>query len=121
VTEKAQSLIKASDMRTYERQTGASVRAVFGDDHGVDLIISPASYLPGVGPEEHRHSCGEVFYVLDGRGAYTVDGVDVVAEAGDIVVVPPNTWHRFHADGDKPLQVVAVFDSTRVNLERRPT
>jgi quercetin dioxygenase-like cupin family protein len=48
---------------------------------------------------------------------YTIGGVDVIAEAGDMVVVPPNTWHRFRADGDVPLRHVAAFDSAHVDTE----
>jgi quercetin dioxygenase-like cupin family protein len=72
---------------------------------------------PGGGAPEHRHPCGEVFVVYEGRGVYCIGGVEVVAEAGDIVVVPPNTWHSFRADGDLPLRHVAAFDTAQVETE----
>ena len=115
-------LIKASDMQPSEnRYPGATIRVVHGEDHGLDLILAMSTYEPGVGPPEHRHRCSEVFVVYEGRGVYTVDGADVIAEAGDIVVVPPNTWHSFRADGDMSLRHVTVFDSARPGNERKPT
>ena len=54
---------------------------------------------------------------LRGRGVYTVDGVEVVAELGDLVVVPPHTWHSFRADGDMPLRHAAAYDSAHVDTE----
>ena len=81
-------LIKPSDMRRGKnRYPGATIRVVRGDEHGVDLLIGISSYPHGVGPPEHRHPCGEVFVGYEGRSVYTVDGVDVIAEPGDVVVI----------------------------------
>jgi mannose-6-phosphate isomerase-like protein (cupin superfamily) len=122
MVEQSHPLIKASDMRpSVNRYPGASTRVVRGDEHDVDLIIGIGSYRDGVGPPEHRHRCGEVFVVYEGRGVYTVDGVDVIAEPGDVVVVPANAWHYFRGDGEIPLRHVAVFDSAHADLEMKPT
>jgi quercetin dioxygenase-like cupin family protein len=114
-------LIKAADMRTFERVPGASGGFVSGNDHGLDVVVLVSTYPPGVGPAEHRHACGEVFVVSHGRGVYTVDGIEVIAEAGDAVVVPPNTWHRFRADENDALTHVAVLDKADVTIEPKPT
>jgi mannose-6-phosphate isomerase-like protein (cupin superfamily) len=115
-------LIKASDMRMGEnRYPGATTRVVRGDERGVDLIIGISSHSDGVGPPEHRHPCGEVFVVYEGRGVYTVDGVNVIAEPGDVVVVPANAWHFFRGYGEVSLRHVAVLDSAHAGIERKPT
>jgi quercetin dioxygenase-like cupin family protein len=49
-----------------------------------------------------------VFIVQEGRGIYSLDGVEVVAEAGDVVAVPPNALHGFRADGDAPLRHLTI-------------
>jgi quercetin dioxygenase-like cupin family protein len=123
MVERLHPLIKASDMRMGQnRYPGATIRVVRGDEHGVDLVIGISSYPHGVGPPEHRHPCGEVFVVYEGRGVYTVDGIDVIAEPGDVVVVPANAWHYFRGDGEVSLRHVAVFDSAHVGgVERKPT
>ena len=103
------------------RYPGASSRVLRGDEHGVDVIIGISSYPHGVGPPEHRHHCAEVFVVHEGRGVYTVDGVDAIAEPGDVVVLPANAWHYFRGDGEVPLRHVAVLDSAHPGLERKTT
>jgi mannose-6-phosphate isomerase-like protein (cupin superfamily) len=111
-------LIKASDMQpTPNHPDGRFFR---GEEHGLDLIFAMGTHPPGRGPPEHRHRCSEVFVVYEGRGVYTIDGVDVIAEPGDIVVVPPNTWHSFRADSDMSLRQLAVFDSNHPGNERKP-
>jgi mannose-6-phosphate isomerase-like protein (cupin superfamily) len=75
----------------------------------------PGSGVPGI---MHRHSCGEVFVVYEGRGIYTVDETEIVAEPGDMVIIPPNTWHTFRPDdGASGLRHVAVYDSGNVDIE----
>ena len=113
-----QPLIRASDVQSFEHTPGGSVRFVHGDEHGLGSVtVAISNNPPGGGAPEHRHPCGEVFVVYEGRGVYSVGGVDVVAEAGDVVVVPPHTWHSFRADDDAPLRHVAAFDSAHVDTE----
>ena len=118
MVEPSQPPIKASDVRAFEHTPGGSVRFVHGYDHGVRTVTLAISHNPpGGDAPEHRHPWGEVFVVSEGRGVYSVDGVDIVAAAGDVVVVPPHTLHSFRADGDTPLRHVAAFDSGRVDTE----
>jgi quercetin dioxygenase-like cupin family protein len=118
MVEPRRTLIKASDVPSLEHTPGGSVRFVNGDEHDLGTVsVAISNNPPGGGAREHRHPCGEVFVVYEGRGVYSIEGVDVVAEAGDIVVVPPNTWHSFRADGDAPLRHVAAFDSAHVEME----
>src|SRR5262245_24316046 len=58
----------------------------------------------------HRHPCAEAFVVYEGRGIYTVGDAVILAEAGDVVVVPRNTWHSFRPDGDARLRHVGVLE-----------
>ncbi len=115
-------LVKAAAARSYEHTPGGVVRFFHGDEHGLDGVsVAMSTSPPGDVGLTHRQPCAEVFVVCDGRGVYTVDGVEVLAEAGDIVVVPPNTWHSFHPDGDAPMRHVATFSAMHVDTEvRRP-
>ena len=114
-------VIRGSDTSHLERTDAGSFRLVQRDqlDLGeISIGISdnpPGSGLPGV---MHRHSCGEVFVVYEGRGIYTVDNTEIVAEPGDMVIIPPNTWHTFRPDdGPSGLRHVAVYDSGSVDIE----
>jgi quercetin dioxygenase-like cupin family protein len=104
-------LIKASDMQSFEGVPGASSRFIPLDERGLGVTIGLSTYSPGVGAKEHRHPERQVFVVYEGRGVYTVDGVDVIAEGGDVVVVPPNALHHFRADGDAPLRHVGIIET----------
>jgi gentisate 1,2-dioxygenase len=56
------------------------------------------------------------------EGVYTVNGVDVIAEAGDVVVIPANAWHCFRGDGEVPLRHVAIFEHAHdIGMEWKPT
>jgi quercetin dioxygenase-like cupin family protein len=103
-------LIKASDMELFEPVPGQSNRVVRLDERGVPVIVAVSTYQPGLGAKEHRHPHWQVFVVQEGRGVYSLDGVEVVAEAGDVVAVPPNALHGFRADGDVPLTHVGIME-----------
>ena len=122
MVEPLQRLIKAADVPSHEHTPGGAVRFFHGDEHGLGAMsVAMSSNPPGGGGRKHRHPCGEVFVVYEGRGVYTVGDNDVVAEPGDVVVVPPNTWHSFRADGDATLRHVAAFDSAHVVTEMQAT
>src|SRR5439155_12103072 len=111
-------MIKAADMLAVEHTPGGSLRSVQQADHGLGAFsVAISDNPPGQGAIEHRHSCGEVFVVYEGRGIYSVGGQEIVAEPGDVVIVPANTWHSFQSDGSTRLRHVAVFDSGRIDIE----
>ena len=43
-----------------------------------------------------------------GQATFTVDGETVVAGAGDVVIVAPETPHKFVSSGEENLRLVAV-------------
>jgi mannose-6-phosphate isomerase-like protein (cupin superfamily) len=47
----------------------------------------------------------------------TIDGKEVVAGPGDIVVIGPNTPHRFTAIGTVQLHAIAIHASDRFVIE----
>lgn len=85
-----------------------------GADHG-DVSISAflLNALPGKGPGPHRHPYDEVQFVREGRGLWTVNGEELEAGAGDILVIKAGEIHNFHCIGDAPLVQVDVHLSPR--------
>lgn len=57
---------------------------------------------PGHGPPLHRHRETEIFYVLEGRYLFDVDGQRFHAETGDVVTAPGGVAHAFVNVGDRP-------------------
>ena len=70
--------------------------------------------LPGEGPGLHVHPYPEVFVIHAGQARFTVADEERTAVGGQIVVVPPNTPHRFTNTGHEPLRLVALHSSARI-------
>jgi quercetin dioxygenase-like cupin family protein len=63
---------------------------------------------PGTGADKHRHPYEEVFIILKGVIEVIVDGEMQMIESGNIVIIPPNTWHEFKNRSDEPLLMVNI-------------
>jgi mannose-6-phosphate isomerase-like protein (cupin superfamily) len=88
-----------------------------GEPYGAGISFFRGNLAPGKGPGLHKHPYAETCIVLSGQAAMVVDGKEVVAGAGDIVVIGPSTPHRFTAIGDEPLAAVCVHASDRFIIE----
>jgi quercetin dioxygenase-like cupin family protein len=62
---------------------------------GAALTSIETTNAPGLGPPLHRHRETELFYVLEGRYLFDVDGRRFLADAGDAVVAPGGCAHTF--------------------------
>ena len=82
------------------------------DDIPVSMFIT--EYDRGEGPDQHLHPYAEVFVVQTGTARFTVDGEDIVVNAGNVVVVAQQTPHGFKNPGDEKLRVVSVHPSPTV-------
>ena len=73
----------------YERLPGSA---------GISIILESTT-KEGVGPRLHRHPYAETFIIRRGSATFTVgagdDARQVVGRAGQILVVPAQTPHRF--------------------------
>ena len=101
-------LIKAAEMLTMEPVPGASTRYVRLEDRAIPIAAAWTTYPPGTVVSEHHHAHWQVFVVQEGRGIYSLDGAEVVAERGDVVAVPPNALHGFRVDGEAPLRHLGI-------------
>ncbi|WP_307042893.1 cupin domain-containing protein [Agromyces ramosus] len=72
---------------------------------------------PGQGPDLHEYPYTETWVVLDGEVTVTADGVDHHATVGDILVVGPETPHRFRAGGDGTLRMMCIHATPRILQE----
>jgi quercetin dioxygenase-like cupin family protein len=80
----------------------------------VPISMFLTRYERGEGPDLHFHPYAEVFVVLEGTARFTVGEEEVVVEAGNVVVVPPQTVHGFKNPGDPILRVHSVHPSPTV-------
>jgi quercetin dioxygenase-like cupin family protein len=85
-----------------------------GADHGSDVSFFVVDAAPGDGPKLHRHPYSETFVVQAGRARFQLGDDSIDAAAGDVVVVPPETAHRFHALGPERLRLVSIHAAAKM-------
>jgi mannose-6-phosphate isomerase-like protein (cupin superfamily) len=59
--------------------------------------------------EVHRHTQAELYFVAEGAGVITIDGVERAVAAGDGVFIPGDALHGLRNTGDAVLKVFYVF------------
>lgn len=72
---------------------------------------------PGGGPRLHKHPYEEVFIMLEGRATFTVGSTMIEAAAGQVVIVPPDTPHKFFNSGEEPLKQIDIHSSKQMLTE----
>ena len=92
---------------------GGELRLLSGSDHGLRTSVMYSHIAPGSGPRRHQHPHAEIFVLHDGRGRYEVEGTVLDAEAGDMVIVPPDAWHTFTNTGEGMLRLTAIHENPR--------
>ena len=92
-------------------------RMFIGAEHAAGVSYFFVDNEPGQGPDLHRHPYSETWVVLEGEVTVTADGVDHRAGVGDILVVGPETPHRFRAEGEGTLKMMCIHASPRIEQE----
>jgi quercetin dioxygenase-like cupin family protein len=92
---------------------GSSHQFVGADNGDVGISVYLLDAQPGRGPGPHRHPYDEVQFIREGRGLYTVEGVEFEAGPGDILVIKAGEVHGFKCIGDEPLVQLDVHLSPR--------
>lgn len=88
-----------------------------GEPYGAGVSFFLGNLQPGKGPGLHQHPYAETCIVFSGKAAMVIGGEEVVAGAGDIVVIGPKTPHRFTATSNEPLDMVAIHHTDRFIIE----
>ena len=105
-------LIPAGSLPGSERS-----RQFDGEQHGVGVSFILVDAVPGHGPKLHRHAYQEIFSVESGKATFTLDGAELDAGAGDVVVVPAGTPHAFVNSGTEQLRLTAIHNAARIATE----
>ena len=110
------------DAYTIHRADGRADGENWNDSHdelpgaaGVSIILESTSKA-GVGPRLHRHRYAETFIIRRGSATFTVGSDTVEGRAGQILVVPADTPHRF-ATGPDGYEAVHIHVSPRFVTE----
>lgn len=84
-----------------------------GNDHGAPISMYIVDASPGSGPPLHVHPYAEVIVVQEGQATVTLGDEERQVHAGAIIVIPPETPHKFVNSGDTQLRQVDVHASAR--------
>jgi mannose-6-phosphate isomerase-like protein (cupin superfamily) len=77
---------------------------------GVSLIFVSTEEV-GAGPRLHQHPYSETFLIRAGEALFTVDTEQFIGVAGQVLVVPPGTPHKFSKQGSGRLEMIDVHAS----------
>jgi mannose-6-phosphate isomerase-like protein (cupin superfamily) len=79
-----------------------------GADHGATISLILDHSEPNHGPRLHKHPYDEVWVVIDGNLTFQAGDEQLDAGAGDIVIVPPDTPHKFTNRGPGKANLVCI-------------
>ena len=106
-----------------ERLPGSENASRFdGHEYGASVSFFINRHRPGAGPDLHRHPYEETFIVLNGKVRFTLGEETLEATAGQIVVVPAGTPHKFVSTESGRLRQISIHPAARMEtewLERR--
>jgi quercetin dioxygenase-like cupin family protein len=79
-----------------------------GADHGATISLILDHSAPGQGPRLHRHPYDETWVVVDGNLTFQSGEDRLRAGPDDIIIVPPDTPHKFTNDGPGTSHLVCI-------------
>ena len=79
-----------------------------------NLVLSSTKLRPNKSTTGHRHAGQEEVYVfVEGKGQMELDFRIIDVQAGDVVTIEDNVFHKVHNTGDYMLEFICVFDGRR--------
>jgi mannose-6-phosphate isomerase-like protein (cupin superfamily) len=99
--------------------SGTTAERFDGATHGAGIAVS--FFLnhtpPGRGAGAHSHPYAEVFAIHSGQATFVVDGREVEAHGGQVVVVPPGATHGFTNSGEGTLEMTSIHPAAEMVTE----
>ncbi|TKT77347.1 cupin domain-containing protein [Aquamicrobium sp. LC103] len=105
------------DQEEWSAETGKWQGAIELGAHGAGLCLIFNMTVPGRGPRLHRHPYPETFIVRSGRALFTVGDEEIEASAGQIVIVPAHTPHKFKSLGPDLMTSTHIHESGSFDTE----
>jgi quercetin dioxygenase-like cupin family protein len=79
-----------------------------GAEHGATISLILDHSEPGHGPRLHKHPYDETWVVIEGQLTFQAGEERIDARPGDIVIVPPETPHKFTNTGPGACHLVCI-------------
>jgi len=84
-------------------QGDVKVQQLFQADKGNGQDIMLVVFSAGARTRPHIHKAGQILYITDGKGIVATDTERREVTVGDVVIIPPDTWHWHGATPDTPM------------------
>ncbi len=111
-------VVKLENMNSFYDVPGEAGYSMDGADHGFEsLSFILTETHPHGGPPLHTHETEEAHVIYHGRMAYVVGDRRFDAVGPYIVRIPAGVEHTFINTGDRPLNLTAVFPSSRLSYK----
>lgn len=88
-----------------------------GADHGIQVSFFINHTRPGAEVGPHRHPYPEVFVLRAGQLVFTVDGNELTAAAGQVVVVPAGATHGFRNATGEVVEMLSIHPVAEMQTE----
>jgi quercetin dioxygenase-like cupin family protein len=113
INNKEVKIIDVNNLMPYGAET-----AIFnGFENNANVSFFIVCFSPGNGSRKHRHPYEETFIILEGAIEAVIDGKTYTIPAGNILVVPPDTWHEFSNKTDKQVLTVNIHPAAKMITE----
>ena len=77
---------------------------------GLTLVFRKRALTPGSGIGYHLQTEDEIYYVLSGRGAMTIDGKTFDVAPGDAILTRPGSSHGLKQVGSEDLVIMINYE-----------
>ena len=104
-------------MRLSDLPGSDQTRQFEGEGHASGVSFYYVCGEPGSGPGLHRHPYSETFIVESGEATFTVDGAEIRATGGEVVVAPANAIHKFVNSGSETLHLIGIHAAPKMEQE----
>jgi lysophospholipase L1-like esterase/quercetin dioxygenase-like cupin family protein len=82
---------------------------MFADAPELPWFVRKRALHRGAGIGLHQHTHDEIYYVLEGRGLYVLDGKVRAVSPGDAMLTRTGSTHALYQDGDADLVILIVY------------
>ncbi len=99
-------IVNRNEVRPFITKDGSLIREVLSPRNSSirRQSLAEARVKPGKSTEPHTHpGTEEIYYLLEGHGVISIDGVKEKVKAGDGIAIPPGAKHAIFNNGESDL------------------